>query len=183
MNADGLALPGFSSDSADLDHPQATEAFVDRAGHINVLITDCTKSCNDWFRLNKCDIRTDTTRLTVKPATATLSAGLPALPPDFSAGKPPAITFHIPHLPAPLPIDGDLQKWRDAGITPQLIITPEVGAYGIKGGPRACSALIRFAWEGNNLYVQALKFKDRSGYLAQPATARLPAGHHRDGRQ
>ncbi len=50
MNSDGLALPGFSSDSADLDHPQATESFVDQAGKVNVLITDCTKSCNDWYR-------------------------------------------------------------------------------------------------------------------------------------
>ena len=47
LNADGLALPGFSSDSADLDHPQATVSFEDQAGKVNVLITDCTRSCND----------------------------------------------------------------------------------------------------------------------------------------
>ena len=160
MNADGLALPGFSSDSADLDHAQAAVTFEDHAGKVNVLVTDCTKSCNDWFRLNRCDIRTATSRLTVTPATAALLAGLAASPPDFTAGKAPGITFQVPHLKAPLPIDGDMQKWRDAGIKPQLIITPDVGAYRIKGGPRDCSVLFRFAWEGRNLYMQAFKFDD-----------------------
>ena len=67
------------------------------------------------------------------------------------------MAVHIPHLKAPMTIDGNPQKWRDAGIMPQVIITPEAGAVNV-GGPRECSVLVRFAWEGNNLYFQALKF-------------------------
>ncbi len=40
---------------------------------------------------------------------------------------------------------------------PQVIITPEAGAVNV-GSPRECSVLVRFAWEGSNLYFQALKF-------------------------
>jgi len=156
LNRDGLEVPGFSSQSADLDHPQAAESFVDQAGQINVLITDCTKSCNDWYCLTKCDIRATSTPVMVKPPTTTLLAGLLAAPPDFTAGKAPAYVFHVPHLKAPLPMDGDLQKWR--GITPQLILTPEIGGYRIDGGARDCSVIVRLAWEGRNLYMQAFKF-------------------------
>ena len=57
MNEDGLALPGFSTNSAWLDHVQALDTFVDHAGKLNAIVTDCTRSCNDWVRLDKCDIR------------------------------------------------------------------------------------------------------------------------------
>jgi len=161
MTDDGLGLPGFSAPSAWLDHTEATTAFADEAGKVNVLVTDCTRSCNDWYRLEKADIRTAKTRLAVKPATATLLASLPAAPPDFKAGKPPTVTVRVPQLKAPFAIDGDPQKWREAGIVPQIIITPEAATLRIEGGPRDCSVLVRLAWQGKDLYVQALKFDDR----------------------
>lgn len=160
MNDDGLGLPGFSTGSAWLDHPEAALAFVDAAGKANVIVTDCTRSCNDWIRLERCSIRGSRTKFSVRPAAAAMLAALPAAAPDFTAGKPATMTIRVPHLKAPWPIDGDLQKWRDAGIAPQLVITPEAGAHGIDGGPADCSLLVRYAWEGRNLYVQALKFDD-----------------------
>ena len=169
MDADGLGLPGFSSTSAWLDHVQATVSFVDQAGKLNVLVTDCTKSCNDWFRLDTCDLRRTVTPVTVSPDTAALLAGLLASPADVKAGKPPTMVVHVPHLKAPMKIDGDPQKWRDAGIAPQVIITPEAGAVRING-PRDCSVLIRYAWEGQNLYIQALKF-DKVICMPRNATA------------
>ena len=153
-------LMPFSTGSAWLDHVQALESFVDTAGKLNVLVTDCTKSCNDWVRLERCDLRYTSGTVTVSPAGAALLAGYVASPPDYTAGKPPKISFHVPHLKAPFAIDGNTQKWHDAGIAPQVIITPESGASNIEGGPRDCSILIRYAWEGKNLYMQALKFDD-----------------------
>ena len=51
--------------------------------------------------------------------------------------------------------------------TPQVIVTPETGSSNITG-PSDCSAVIRFAHDGKNLYVQAIKFDDRVA-LHQPS--------------
>jgi hypothetical protein len=56
-------------------------------------------------------------------------------------------------LAKPLTINGDLKKWRELGITPQIMVSPP----GIS--PLDCSALIRTAWEGDNLYFQVIKFE------------------------
>ena len=44
-----------------------------------------------------------------------------------------------------------------SGHHPQVVITPETASGGISG-PKDCSAIIRLAYEGNNLYVQVLRF-------------------------
>ena len=161
LNADGLGLPGFSSPSAWLDHVQAADAFLDKDGNINVIVTDCTKSCNDWYRLEQ--VRHPRRR---EPADGEAGDGRAAgRASGHAAGfcrrqtagdYPP-----VPHLKAPLTMDGDLQKWRAAGITPQLILTPEIGGYRIAGGVRDAAA--RFSaspGKANNLYMQAFKFDD-----------------------
>jgi len=64
----------------------------------------------------------------------------------------------IKKLAAPLPIDGDLEKWHKIGLTPQIVITPPLD--GPIKGAKDCSALIRMAYHGDDIYVQVLKFDD-----------------------
>ena len=61
-------------------------------------------------------------------------------------------------LNEPLPIDGKLAKWRSAGVTPQIVMTPVTGT-GIDS-PKDASAVIRLAYQGQDLYVQVLRFDD-----------------------
>jgi hypothetical protein len=65
-------------------------------------------------------------------------------------------TLGIPKLPAAFTMDGDPAKWR--GIKP-ILITPELAGKAI--GPENSSAVVRFAWQGTDLYVQVVKFDDR----------------------
>ena len=66
-----------------------------------------------------------------------------------------------------MPIDGKLEKWRAAGITPQIVMTPVTG-HGIDS-PRDASAVIRLAYQGQDLYVQVLRFDDVVSFH-QPGT-------------
>ena len=70
----------------------------------------------------------------------------------------PVPSVLIKHLAAPLTIDGDPQKWRTIGLEPQIVMTPDSGS-GFNG-PKDCSAVIRMAYEGNNMYVQVIRFDD-----------------------
>ncbi len=66
--------------------------------------------------------------------------------------RPPTPTVLVRKLAKPLPVDGDLKKWRSLNIGPQVVAAwPRIR-------PDDCSALVRFAWEGDNLYCQVLKF-------------------------
>jgi hypothetical protein len=112
-----------------------------------------------WWRLHGDDaIATTATAITLaEPAARTLAA-LPS-PPAPTPAKPATPTVRVPRLAAALPIDGDLEKWRKAGVVPQLIITPETAA-GAIDGPKDVSAVIRLAYHGNALYLQVLTFDD-----------------------
>ena len=87
---------------------------------------------------------------------AQLAATLAALPaaPVVQEVTPPQPQISIPRLAAPFTIDGTLEKWRKAGIQPQILLPP--GEDGAEKG----SAMIRLAYEGQNLYVQVLQFDD-----------------------
>jgi hypothetical protein len=71
-------------------------------------------------------------------------------------------------LKQPLPIDGGLEKWRKAGISPNIIITPDTAMGGIDG-PQDASAVIRMAYHGTDLYVQILRFA-RNPVFFQPVS-------------
>ena len=71
----------------------------------------------------------------------------------------PVTHIKIARLTAPMTMDGSLDKWRTAVPTPQVIVTPDSASPGIKG-PADCSAVVRFAHENGNLYVQVIKFDD-----------------------
>ncbi|MEI8244005.1 MAG: hypothetical protein WCI17_12110, partial [bacterium] len=73
-----------------------------------------------------------------------------------SSEKPHVI---VKKLAQPLAIDGDLEKWRRLGLTPQVVITPVTASSNIKSA-KDCSGVVRLAYEGTNLYVQLLRFDD-----------------------
>ncbi len=165
LNEDGLTLQGCSlPERANyighwVDHPDTVTMFRDKQGKANILTCEYMSNRNQWLRLRNKDIRPTKTKLTVSAETAARLAALPVPHLDATASKPATPTVRIPQLKAPLPIDGDLQKWRDAGISPQIISTPDSSS-GIEKGPGDASALIRLAWHGQDLYLQALRFDD-----------------------
>lgn len=165
VNPDGLTMQGFSMPKRAhfighwVDHPDTVSTFIDAAGQTNLLTCDYMSNRNHWFVLREKQVVETKSKLPVQPELAAQLAALPAPKLDVNAGKPATPIVRIAKLKSPLTIDGDLQKWRDAGLAPQIIITPEA-SMGIEGGPRDCSALVRLAYHGQDLYVQILRFDD-----------------------
>ncbi len=165
LNPDGLLLEGFSMPSPAnfighwVDHPAAVSSWLDKQGRLNLIAMDYMWNRNHWFILAKKDVREAKAKVTVNADAAARLAALPVVKLTAPAGKPPTPVVRIPQLKSPLPIDGDLQKWRAAGIEPQIILTPD-NAFGIEGGPRDCSAIARLAYHGQDLYLQLLRFDD-----------------------
>jgi hypothetical protein len=87
------------------------------------------------------------------------AAALAALPPLKAQvpSAPPVTKVTVHRLAKPFTIDKDMQKWRDAGISPAAIVTPESGSADITG-PDDCSAIVRLAYHGQDLYVQTIVF-------------------------
>ncbi len=166
LNDDGLMLNGFSPAAGAgyvghwVDDPTTVRTFVDQQGKVNVLMCDyMVCACNHWYRLENKEVRLGKFALKIKPQAAAELAALPAKTLDITAGKPATPLVRIPLLKEPLTIDGDMQKWRDAGINPQFILTPE-SSNGIEGGPSDCSAIARLAYHGQDLYLQVFRFDD-----------------------
>jgi hypothetical protein len=142
-----------------VDHPDNVTTFLDRSGRTNLLTCDYMSNRNHWFVLSDKQVRESKSKLQLQSDVAAQLAALPAPKLDVNAGTPATPIVRIPRLKSPLAIDGDLQKWRDAGLAPQVIITPEA-SIGIEGGPRDCSALVRIAHHENDMYLQVLHFDD-----------------------
>ena len=163
VNADGLGMPGFSPPEENnfvghwVDHPGNMNAWTDKQGHANVVTCDYMTSRNHWFRRGTKDVKKDTVKFTVTAETATALAALPLKPLDPTAGNPPETVLKIPKLKEPMKIDGDMQKWRDLGIA-TIILTPEASS-GIDSA-HDCSAIVRLAYRGKDLYLQVLRFDD-----------------------
>ena len=162
VDRDGLML-GASGAPADLywngmwlDNSRQFAVLQGTAGrHFAVIgnFNDCTAW---WMEVKGVEsIRRHSQSVTIDAAK---SAALAAQPPPPVWRKPSNLTTQvkITKLDAPLPIDGDMAKWRKILPTPTLMITPETGS-GIDG-PADASALIRLAHEGGNLYVQMIRF-------------------------
>ena len=164
VNEDGLGLgtaglpASINYDGFWIDYENAIHGYIGVDGHRYAIIGDNIKGCGHWFRLEHDDqIITTKQPVILSADSATRLKALPVKKPQKIALRPPTPVIHIPKLTTPLPIDGDMEKWRTAGITPQVVITPETASGGITG-PRDCSAVIRLAYEGNNLYIQVLRF-------------------------
>src|SRR5258708_28018036 len=112
-----------------------------------------------WWRLHGDDaIATTATAFTLDEPAARALAALPA-PPAPSPARPATPVVHVPRLAAALPIDGDLEKWRKAGVVPQMIVTPET-ASGAVDGPRDVSAVIPLPYHRDALHPHLLTFDD-----------------------
>jgi len=143
-----------------IDYEGALQGYTAKDGRYYAVIGDNIKGCGQWFRLNGVEKIVNTrTPLTVSTALAAQLQAISASKPVKLSFRPATPQLRIPRLKEALPIDGDLEKWRKAGVVPQIIITPEASAGGIKG-PQDASAIIRMAYQGNDLYVQILRFDD-----------------------
>jgi hypothetical protein len=165
LDEDGLSLGHLGLPAAAhwtgmwVDHPDQYCTFRGNDGGWHVLCGDYMVNATHWLTLHHDDdYRRSQFPFTVSAETARAQAFRPPLP-YVPRGKPAAPRVLVRRLGKPLPIDGDLKKWRDAGITPQVLITP-VTASGSIDGPGDCSAVVRLAYEGTNLYVQVLRFDD-----------------------
>jgi hypothetical protein len=176
LDQDGLGLGSFGFPAEVryegylLDHPQAVRAYQGRDGKTYVLVVDNFNGRQHWWRLqNAGSIVSRTTTVRLSETAAGLLAAQSARPTQGRARPAPSVV-RIPRLDRNLPIDGTLPKWREAGITPQIIITPET-AYGDIDGPADVSALVRLAYRDQALYVQFLTFDDLPAYF-QPVIRR-----------
>jgi hypothetical protein len=164
FNHDGLGLgslgfrgevhgPGFT-----LDDPGALRAYRGSDNRVYALVVDRAGGKQHVYRLEgDAIVSTENVLTLAEPAAQTLAA-LPSPPAPLPA-RPAPPTIQIPRLATPLAIDGDLAKWRAAGVAPQLIVTPE-SATGAIDGPQDLSAVIRLAYSGDALFLQVLAFDD-----------------------
>jgi Right handed beta helix region len=166
FNPDGLGLGSFGPkarvhyEGYFLDHPGAVRAYKGADGRTYALIADNYSGRHHWWRLNGVEgIVSSRFPVTLNP---TQSLNLTARPPPRprTLDRPSTPVVRIPQLSKDLVIDGGLAKWREAGITPQIIVTPETSSGPIQD-PRDMSALIRLAYRGNDLYAQFLQFDDK----------------------
>ena len=161
VDIDGLQLGGFCESPKLhycgywIDHPNL-RFFKMPDGHLYFTNGDNAAGRHLWYRMENQDSYAKSKQpFTVSAERAAHLAAIqvPATPPAAHEVRPPSI--RVPRFAKPMPIDGGIDKWRQAGIQPQIVMGPT-------GGKSAAdaSALIRMAYEGNNLYVQILAFDD-----------------------
>ncbi|HZK80855.1 MAG TPA: hypothetical protein VFC46_07305, partial [Humisphaera sp.] len=141
------------------DHAQQQQAWVGNDGQPYYILGDYAANGFHWFAITGME-KTVRQRVPVQldGQTAAQLAAEPGLKP-IKAVKLPSTKVIVRRLAQPFTIDGDLKKWRAAGIAPVAIVTPETGSPDIKG-PKDCSAVIRLAYHGSDLYVQTIVFDD-----------------------
>jgi len=164
LDPDGLQLGHFGYPvAADwggywLDHPDHYTAFENTDGTVSISAGDYVRNGQHWLILSGAHTYVKHSY----PVSLIAKSFLPDVAGAKQAGyailaraEQPRVT--IKKLDAPLTIDGDMAKWRTAGVAPQITILPHGG--GIKNAAD-CSALVRLAYEGKNLYVQVIRFDD-----------------------
>ncbi len=142
-----------------LDNALQFRAYRGPGGAHYLLYGNFNECCVYWFRVTGMDqITRATVPVTISESRATALAQAPL--PQPPAVAPPASTkIMIKRLDAPLPIDGELAKWRSAVPVPQAVLLPTSSSLGISG-PGDCSATMRLAYHGTDLYVQVIRFDD-----------------------
>jgi hypothetical protein len=182
VNHDGLGLGSFGQPAQVhhpgffLDHPEAVQAYKGRDGRTYALIADNYDGRHHWYRLDAADrIKAHVVPVNLGQSAASALAALPA-PTPYVPSKPAPPLVRIPRLAAPLAIDGDLAKWRKAGIVPQVVITTDTTGGGKFDGPRDCSAVVRLAYHGQDLYGQFLVFDDNVSFHQDVAKHHLQDG-------
>ncbi len=165
INKDGLGL-GISGIPQEMcwtgmwnDHPRQYRLFKGNDGEVYALLGNYVLTAFHYFKLADADtIRAKTIEVKIDKASAKTLALMQPRPVPARV-EPPSFEVTIKKLDAPLTIDGDLKKWRTAGIQPQILVTPET-AGGNVTGPADISGVVRLAHENGNLYVQVIKFDD-----------------------
>lgn len=165
MDKDGLGLgicgvpPEMHWTGMWNDHPRQYRLFTGNDGEIYALLGDYVVTAFHLFRLEgRATVASRAVPVVIDAVEAERLAGLTPQPVPARV-EPPRFEVLVRKLAAPLPIDGDLAKWRKAGVTPQILVTPETAGGGITG-PEDLSGVIRLAHENGNLYVQVIKFDD-----------------------
>jgi hypothetical protein len=163
MDADGLGTGVLGTPVAMgwggmwLDNARQSYGFVGNDGKAHMVLGDYSAQAYHWLTVTGIErIQKHSVNVKVDMPLAAALAAAPAQPVrewPVSSVSP----LVIPKLVAPLTMDGDPAKWR--GIQP-LLLTPELAGKAI--GPENSSAVVRFAWEGTDLYVQVVKFDDKS---------------------
>ncbi len=164
LDNDGLVL-GYLGYPAEakwggywVDHPGQYRMYIGNDGKAQVTIGEYVRTCHHWMTLDYDNYKKSTFPVKISEDVSKQLADRPAVPVTVLA-KPQQPRITIPRLKAPMKIDGDLTKWREAGITPQIVMTPVTASAAIKG-PKDASAVIRLAYEGDSIYVQILRFDD-----------------------
>ena len=138
-----------------LDNTLQFAAFKGNDGKHHVAYGNFNECCLYWFTMDGLEkVRKTVQKVSVSQEQRARLASLP-VPAAVTAAQPAPVRVTIKKTKE-LAIDGDLKKWRALLPIPQAVITPDSGA-GI-AGPADCSALMRFAHDGANLYVQCIKF-------------------------
>ncbi len=161
VDADGLDLGGFTEapqlkyPGYWIDHPNL-RLFKMPDGRLYATYGDNCSGRHPWYRLdNPESLKKTKTPFRLDDGRAKELAALEWKPAP-AGQRPPPPRVRVPKLAQPLAMDGDLEKWRKAGIEPAIIIGPG----GVMDGPGDCSGVIRMAYEGQNLYFQVLQFDD-----------------------
>ncbi len=143
-----------------LDNSLQFHPFAGTDGKQYMLYGDFNENCLFWFEVVGLDkVIYQKQPLVISPALATALAALPQ-PAAPKQPAPPTTKITIKKLAAPMPIDGEMEKWRKELPVPQVIITPDTGSSSAISGPVDFSSVARFAYEGTNLYVQVITFDD-----------------------
>jgi DNA-binding beta-propeller fold protein YncE len=134
-----------------LDNHRQTQGFTGNDGKPYLVVGDYAAQTYHWLKLKGWDKMTrKSTRVKVSASLAeTLAKAEPVPVPVWPVPAPPRVT--LKKLSAPLAIDGDPAKWRSLGIQPLVAISD---------APASNSCVLRMAYEGENIYVQAIKFDD-----------------------
>ena len=165
LNPDGLGLgihgipPEMHWGGMWNDHPEQYRLYRGNDGKAYAILGDYVLTAYHHFALENEDaVHMHRRKVTLDPPVAASLEQQPGRP-FPSKVEAPTFKLNIRKLDQPLPIDGDLAKWRNLGLAPQVLVTPETASGDITG-PADLSVVIRLAHEGGNLYVQAIRFDD-----------------------
>ena len=161
MDRDGLGT-GVLGTPADfgwggmwLDNHRQVQGF-DAGGKAYLVVGDYAAQAYHWLELQGADqVARRSQRVRIgETLAAALDAAKPEPLPHWPVPPPPRII--VKRLDQPLPVDGDVEKWRKLGVRP-IVITPDAASV---CDPAGHSAIVRMAWHGEEIYVQAIKFDD-----------------------
>ena len=132
-----------------LDNHRQTQGFTGNDGKPYLITGDYAEQSYHWTTPIGWDkvIHHEQPVVITEALAATLRAEFPAPVPVWPVPPPPTVV--IRKLAAPLPIDGDLAKWRTLGIQPIVISAVD---------PADNSAVVRLGYVEDALYVQIIKF-------------------------